>query len=450
MAVFLVGMAPAIAAGGTIYVDADASSGGDGTSWGTAYKYLQDALAAAVADDEIWVAEGTYKPDENTANPGGTGSRTATFGLKNGVGIYGGFAGGESSLDERDWQTNDTILSGDIGTIDDPCDNSYHVVTGSGTGPSAVLDGFTITAGNANGSYPWNRGGGMYNGNGSPTLVNCTFVGNYAKDYGGGMCNWPGSPTITNCTFIGNRADYEGGGMYNYSGSDLNVTNCTFSGNKAEVYGGGVYNYESSPEFVNCTLSRNEAYIGGGMYNNYCISTLTNCILWGDTPQEMQGQAWNAVVTYSDVQGSSVWPGTGNINLDPLFVDPNGADDIAGTADDDVRLSLGSPCIDAGDNTPLGVTTDLDGRTRIVDGDCNGIKVVDMGAYEFAWAYIGDFDYQCDVDLVDFAIFALAWLTEPGDWDYLDMFDISIPQDRYIDWRDLGVIVENWLAGVGD
>ena len=142
----------------TIYVDQDATGANDGSSWVNAYNYLQDALADAESGDQVWVAKGVYKPDENTANPDGTGDRNATFQFKNGVGLYGGFAGGETSLDQRDNVTNVTILSGDlngddVGDLDDPSrsENSYHVVTGSGNDETAVLDGFTITAGNANG-----------------------------------------------------------------------------------------------------------------------------------------------------------------------------------------------------------------------------------------------------------------------------------------------------------
>ena len=167
MAVILLGMGCAIAAGDVIYVDDDANVGGDGQTWETAYKYLQDALDDALTDDQIWVAEGTYKPDDDDANhPDGTGDREATFQLINGVGIYGGFAGSEDpctfDLGELDFVTNETILSGDLDgndvDVNDPCDlqteptrgeNSYHVVTGSYTDANTVLDGFTITGGNA-------------------------------------------------------------------------------------------------------------------------------------------------------------------------------------------------------------------------------------------------------------------------------------------------------------
>ena len=359
MAVFLVGMVPAIAAGVTIYVDADASVGGDGQSWATAYKYLQDGLAAAVADDEIWVAEGTYKPDEDEGGNVTLNDRIATFQLINGVGMYGGFTGSGSSLEQRDWQTKETILSGDLLGDDgldfaNNSDNSYHVVTGSGTDETAVLDGFTITAGNANGGGTDNYGGGMFNTSGSPTVTNCTFSNNSAVQ-GGGMCNYESSPAVTNCTFTGNSADLgggmynqefssptvtnctfsnnsagggwpnrgEGGGMYNVDNSSPTVTNCTFSGNSAAGYGygggmfnlwysnptltnctfngnsadfhgGGMCNYESSPTLTNCTFSENSAGAGGGMTNRLSSNpTVTNCTFSGNTASSHGGGMWN-------------------------------------------------------------------------------------------------------------------------------------------------------------
>ena len=177
MSVFLLGMV-STAVGQSIFVDAAATGSNDGTSWTNAFKYLQDALTVSGPANEIWVAQGTYKPDAHIANPTGTGDRTATFQLKNGVAICGGFAGGETNLDERDWETNETTLSGNIGVAGINTDNSYHVVTGSETDETAVLDGFTITAGYADGSSTQGDGGGIYNYFGDPTLINCTFSGN--------------------------------------------------------------------------------------------------------------------------------------------------------------------------------------------------------------------------------------------------------------------------------
>ncbi|GAF99374.1 unnamed protein product, partial [marine sediment metagenome] len=215
MAVILLWVCPAVSVAAIIYVDAGATGANNGTSWADAYNYLQDALYKPPSGgDQIWVAEGTYKPDEDEGANVDPNDRTETFQLINGVEIYGGFASSETSLDERDWQTNETILSGEIGAVGSS-ENSYHVVTGSGTDATAVLDGFTITAGKANGSYPHYCGAGMYNNSGSPTVVNCTFSGNSATGSGGGMYNNESSPTVTNCTFSGNEAEGDGGGMYN-------------------------------------------------------------------------------------------------------------------------------------------------------------------------------------------------------------------------------------------
>ena len=105
------------------YVDADAAGANDGSSWAKAYGDLQNALAAATSGDEVWVAEGAYKPTSGT-------DRTISFQLVEGVALYGGFAGTEGARDQRDWAAHKTILSGDIGNPGDSSDNSYHVVVG--------------------------------------------------------------------------------------------------------------------------------------------------------------------------------------------------------------------------------------------------------------------------------------------------------------------------------
>lgn len=339
-----------------------AQGSGDCSSWGNACT-LQTALTGAVSGDEIWVKAGVHYP-------GTAGNRDATFELKSGVAIYGGFAGTETARNQRNPRVNQTILSGDIDQNDTNTDgnfiaempsaiqgsNAYHVVSGSLTDSTAVLDGFVITAGQANGSAYDSLGGGMINDSGSPTLTNLTFSGNSA-DYGGGMYNFGengnSSPTLTNVIFSGNTATYYGGGMYNDS------------------------DY-SSPTLTNVTFSGNSAYIGGGMYNDgeYSSPTLTNCILWGNTADygsQMYSSLTSPSVSYSDIQGG--YAGTGNINADPLFVNAAGGN---------LRLQAGSPAIDAGDNAavPGGITTDLDGLPRFADGNGDTFATVDMGAYE--------------------------------------------------------------------
>ena len=262
------------------YVDAAATGANNGTSWTDAFTDLQAALAAAGGGGyEIWVAEGTYKPSV----PAG---RHATFQLLDGVALYGGFAGGEESRDQRDWVLHETILSGDIGhPAPYDMDNSYHVLTGSGTDGTAVLDGFIVSGGNANGSFvsDYQRGGGFFNTNGSPTVSHCIFSGNLAY-HGGGMYNYASSPTVTYCAFSDNKAiEQDGGGMYNGHASSPTVEHCTFSGNFAECYGGGMCNYASSPTVEHCTFSGNHGDDGGGMYNGHDSNpTVEHCTFSGN------------------------------------------------------------------------------------------------------------------------------------------------------------------------
>lgn len=198
---------PARANPDIIYVDKDASGSNDGSSWADAYTTLQDALDGASSGDEIWVAEGTYKP---TAQHGGSGERYRSFQMKNGVAIYGGFDGTETQRDQRNWQANPTILSGDIGAEGDGSDNCYHVFyhpSATALDETAILDGFTITAGNATGTGSHSNGSGMYNDSCSPTLNNCSFLSNAAGNAGGGMYNMGNSaPSVTSCSFAGNSA----------------------------------------------------------------------------------------------------------------------------------------------------------------------------------------------------------------------------------------------------
>jgi hypothetical protein len=148
---------------------------------------------------------------------------------------------------------------------------------------------------------------------------------------------------------------------------------------------------------------------------------------------------------YNDGTGTVNW-GSGNIDADPMFFDVLNPDPNLRN----YHLLLGSPCIDAGDNNsvPVGVTTDIDGRDRITDGDCNDTDIVDIGAYEFAWVYIGDFAGGCDVDFIDFVVLGLAWGSEPGDGNWNATCNISEPNDHVIDELDLEIFVKNWLLGV--
>ena len=230
----------------------------NGESWENAFGEAEfpAAIVSAGPGGEFWVARGVYRP----AIPGNVASvteaeRQKSFALKSGVAIYGGFVGNEAASADRNPVANVTVLTGDLArddardangvtaTSDDIAgSNSFHVVIGSGTDASAVLDGFVVTAGNADGIDPFTptgSGGGMYLDAAGPTVANCTFSGNSSAGFGGGVyaCNGS-SPTVTNCIFSGDNANC-GGGMFNYENCYSIVTNCTFSANSASGLGGG-------------------------------------------------------------------------------------------------------------------------------------------------------------------------------------------------------------------
>jgi len=302
-------------AGGVMYVDQDAAGLQTGASWTNALTTLQDPLQVSEAC-EIWVAEGVYYPDVGGSQT--DNDRNATFELKSGVALYGGFAGTETARNQRNWAANVTVLSGDIdgNDITDPTGvvtntvnvigaNSYHVVTGSSVESSAILDGFTITAGvayDANSIDPHNKGGGMYISNGSPTLVHVTFSGNQAG-LGGGMYNVSGNdsaPILMNVTFSNNRG-YDGGGMHNYN-SDPKLMDVNFSGNIGE-YGGGMIDIFGSPTLTNVTFYGNSGLTtGGGVFENHSSAVLINVRFEGNSAGHGGGMsAWDSSPTLTNV-----------------------------------------------------------------------------------------------------------------------------------------------------
>ena len=273
--------------GNTLFVNVSATGAKNGTSWLDAYTSLQSALNSTCPISQIWLAQGTYKPTTTT-------DRSISFPMKNNLAIYGGFNGTETLLSQRNWVTNVTTLSGDIGAAGS-ADNSYNVVKNfnNNLNSTAILDGFTITGGNANGgnivpTSNLNCGGGMYNSQSSPRITNCIFTGNSAigatSAGGGGMFNYNNaSPSISKCSFIGNSATTGGGGLHNnYSCSPV-ITDCIFTSNTSSGFGGGINNYSSSnPTITNCRFTGNSAIGGGGLYNNYGAPILTNCLFSGN------------------------------------------------------------------------------------------------------------------------------------------------------------------------
>jgi len=360
------------------YVDAAASGDNNGIDWPNAHTSLQTALLAAQTNPtitEIWVAAGVY-------TPGAT--RFATFQMIDGVALHGGFVGTEVLLAERTGAAGPSILSGDIGAPGNAADNSYHVVTGSNVGPSAVLEGFTIAHGAADLSALKRVGGGMIieAASSAPTIINCTFRDNSAVGDGGGLYNIDGAPTIVNCVFRNNTTmgAGNGGGLFSDRGM-AQVINCTFIHNSAGGRGGGAfsprYDGTSCPNnasFSNCIFFHNDDAFGTGQ-DAQIRAALVFC------PPEFSQRAPNPfVLTHSCIQNwDGVLGGPTNFGDDPLLADADG------------RLTPQSPCVDAGINAALPVDTlDLDDDADLAepvatDCDLRGRLVrgaVDVGAYE--------------------------------------------------------------------
>lgn len=324
--------ATAVQAAGTLYVDGDSSCVSNcGGSWATAYPTLQDALATAASGDQIWVAAGIYYPDEGNGQT--NDDRSSTFTLASGVAIYGGFAGTEAALDARDIAANPTVLSGDIdqndtansdGVVVDPANitgnNAYHVVMGSGVDDTAVLDGFIITAGQANSTNaPDNNGGGLYSLNGSPTLNNLTFSGNVASLLGGGIHFDGGSGSVTASNLANNQAG-RGGGLSTSNGSTATLANLIIENNSVtDSYGGGMYNSDSDPTLDEVIIRNNAGGRGGGLANLSSEPVLTNVTLENNSATLYGGGIFNSggshiTLTQADIISNTASYGGGMYN----------------------------------------------------------------------------------------------------------------------------------------
>ncbi|MBC7775737.1 MAG: T9SS type A sorting domain-containing protein [Phycisphaerae bacterium] len=401
----------------TRYVTPGGAGAMNGTSWANAYPgtSLQTAINNSASGDQVWVAAGTYKPTNGT-------SRTIYFGLKTGVEVYGSFVGNETALSERNIDCGpSSILSAEIGNGGN-ADNSYHVISNTNVGSTAVLDGFVVSDGNANfdntGNDPRSLGGGMLNagnagGLASPTVQNCVFTNNSAFFGGGifnhGQNNGNANPVVSHCIFYANNATGGGGGIDNfgYNGNaSPTLTNCIFAENTATDRAGAMYCWgggggNASPVILNCSFVNNSSVDGGAIVadrSNFSMGNsgnadpnVRNSIFWGNTasgegPQFYLIGGATFTATYSDIDLAGQdpphiisGPGTGNIEADPQFLndtDLDGADDCWMTTDDGLHVDGGSPCVDAGNN-PGVPTGDLKFYERIGNG------TVDMGVYEF-------------------------------------------------------------------
>ncbi|MCI2228835.1 Ig-like domain-containing protein, partial [Polaribacter sp. MSW13] len=359
---------------GILYVNKTATGNKTGDSWANAIPELADALIWAHNNKanftttplQIWVAGGTYKPmysPEDGVNFGTDQSRDNVFLMVNNVQLYGGFAGTETLLTDRDLSltVNKTILSGDIGTVDDTADNTYHVVISINDVGTARLDGFTINDGLGNGS--------------SNLTVNSIRIYRFR---GGGMVNYKSSPLIINSTFSENTTSSLGGGMYNYDNSSPTIINSIFSSNRSTDYGGGMYNsYDSSPTITNTTFSGNTANSGGGMYNSNSSPKVYNSIITGTVYDGISSPVYKNSIIADKSYDNTGAATTTNLTATDIFKD---------SANGDYSLNAFSPAINAGDNTlytgTIATDKDLAGNARLFDGLSNDDKI-DIGAYEF-------------------------------------------------------------------
>ncbi|MBS1780220.1 MAG: T9SS type A sorting domain-containing protein [Bacteroidetes bacterium] len=296
-------------AASVMYVDSSVATSGSGLSWASPFKTVGEALDVANNTNcniQVWVKKGTYYPT-GTGYANATSRDSSLRIIRNNVKLYGGFAGTETLLSQRNYTTNVTILSGDIGTANDSTDNSYHVMTivgntGSNIDSNTVVDGFTIYGGKAentgtftiNGMAVYRGAGGGINVAGlgagaasSPLLEHLTFNRNNAEwgggIYGQGHQGGVVSPVIRNCNFTSNRANSQGGALNFYTENATGVaspviTSCTFTSNYAGANGGaghfnGVSPAVCNPSITNCTFASNstDPTISGGIFGGALV-----------------------------------------------------------------------------------------------------------------------------------------------------------------------------------
>ena len=417
----------------TIYVDVNASGLNDGSSWVNAYDSLHTALNNSISGDQIWIAQGIYKPTN-------TGDRNISFDLQAGkvLSIFGGFSGGEIALNQRNVRINPVILSGDIGIPANNSDNSFHVLRVASNANIKLIDGVQIRDGNADGSgadgigaglyetaggansriefrncrFENNStslgGGAIYSGGGSSKyfIVNTVFYNNnsVASSDGGAIWhNHPDSLVISHSKFFSNSSTNNGGAVFTNTTNPLIVLNSLFSGNNANNDGGAIFHTGITVEMNHNTFSQNTATIGRGgaiFYDNTNAgNNISNSIFWGNTDGVHSNTQGNSDIfsntgalnlTTTIVEGSTPASGTGVALVgNPSFVDSAGIDGVVGTPDDDLRLMMGSAAHNNGGSGAQDIgDIDRDGnRLELIELDINlGPRVkgglLDIGAIE--------------------------------------------------------------------
>ncbi|MCH8823054.1 MAG: right-handed parallel beta-helix repeat-containing protein [Planctomycetes bacterium] len=496
-----------------LYVDGtNGICGGDGSDWGSdAFKYLKLAIIVAsipeLEIDEIWVAAGTYYPDQDCGNTHGNKDWNATFNMVDGVAILGGFEGMEEFAEDRDPVTNVTILSGNIGApasgcgeggdchlpnntpgcdnsvccdfvcdIDPECctiawdidcyiqaeslcntfDNSFNILTAHGIGSTAILDGFTVTGGRGFTTQEL-HGGGLDIVNASPTIVRCKFIDNQAT-VGGGIAVFGGAgttdPLIINCEFNDNAANCYGAGIVVYGNAAATVVNSTFTENVISgVYPGAgfaVTTSDASGMLINCVFVGNYGIIsgGGGVAAKGGSIVMNSCILWDNDPNQVDivpTTGATLVVNYSDIQDQGDWPyGVYNIDVDPLFVDLAGGD---------YHLQPASLCIDTGNPDDDIITDDFfdldnDGSTSEPTPDLDLNNRISSPDDECQVVDMGAYEFVqgcCQWDLDDNDMVSTSdLLTLFAEWGIHDPGPPDFDCDGDVDTNDLLALFANW------
>ncbi len=404
-----------------IYVNAAATGAGNGRTWSDAFTELRDAFAYASSGDEIWVAQGVYKPSGSDA--------TAQFVTLDGLAVHGGFQGGETNLSEADPSTYRTVLSGDIDgddTVDSHGITLSYLDHGPGGGntsaplvaipasTSATLSGLTICGAASSGirtnddssltlsdcvisGNQTSGDGGAINAFGSShTISDCEFLQNYAGGHGGGVRFGPDNGhkmTFDRCVISGNVSDARGGGLAfkttnSANNSGITLRDCLLSGNDAALDGGAIHSWigNTALNLINCTIASNHADGNGSsiFVTNGTTIRGDNCLIYGNSSSVRVGSGATVIWRSSLIEnsgGSAAWDsafgtdGGNNLDADPLFLSLPDAS-TAPTLDGDFTFDATSPAFDAGDDALSTSTADLIGNARINDA------AIDMGAYE--------------------------------------------------------------------
>lgn len=459
--------AATLPAADTLYVSSNAEPGGDGRSWNSAYRYLGDAVAAWQDGDEIWVTQGTYRPDQGAGRT--AGDQASTFTIVNGMKIFGGFRGGEAHREGRDWLRRPTTLVGDLDgndgdalAIDDPLrsDNVRHLLTMT-AGPydsTTVIDGFVIAGGNAGTDE---GGAAIIRGGGSPNFRNCTFRANSATRGGAVMAYDCLRLRFDYCLFERNRALTGGGLAVERSTSDTAwatfICQSVFNGNEAAMYGGAIAFDGNTvrPQITSSIFHANTASKGGGaieagvgsyphvynstfVRNTYHDSTgrgaafvahgayVINSIFWGTEVEDQRQIVDLAAPELGDGDTATIYSRAclvrndaefGFWQNDPMFENidaPAGDDGFFMTLDDGLRLSSFSVAREAGviDRFVNHRYQDILGRPRLVD------RKSDLGAYEEQRPGFGD--YRVHVEEFRKGGYVLLYRHSVTDWTQQD------------------------------